>query len=373
MKTRRWRLVAHVAIMSIVGSLMIPLLIGVEASVGATDKLAEHSLVGLTLMLVYFGMAFAGRIRYLKLEGKPIGRRTDLFSSIFHRGGGAIIVLLAWWNCYTGLVRIGPEDSHFAVVVLSSFPMGYDLPIFGQIRRFCFWPYISFIFLIFLIAEIRMRRYDKKHRKNLEDVISGKDSVWEDCDTEGLERMTMETFLDMTRLGSQFCVVQGRVLDITNFMDIHPGGRDMLRYACGSDITRELFGKRDVDGIKHTHSPGALRLLRTLVRAVLVVDNKDETQPDDEEEGGGGGGVAMPPSLSRSTTTQIFRPGKVISVKYLTPNIELNEKSKPVILLRLSLPASSRLFHKRKILPSCAFTFRGQDSKGKRQPPLPTW
>jgi hypothetical protein len=111
--------------MGFVGSLMVPLLIGVEASVGATDKTAEHCVVGLSLMIVFFFMVFAGRIRYLKLEGKPVGRKTDIVSLIFHKYGGLTIVALAWWNCYTGLVRIGPEDSYIQIVVLSSFPMGY--------------------------------------------------------------------------------------------------------------------------------------------------------------------------------------------------------------------------------------------------------
>jgi hypothetical protein len=76
-------------------------------------------------MIVFFFMVFAGRIRYLKLEGKPVGRKTDIVSLIFHKYGGLTIVALAWWNCYTGLVRIGPEDSYIQIVVLSSFPMGY--------------------------------------------------------------------------------------------------------------------------------------------------------------------------------------------------------------------------------------------------------
>ena len=61
---------------------MIPLLIGVEASVGATDKTTEHSLVGLILMGIYFVMAFAGRVRYLMLEGRKVGRRSALASKI---------------------------------------------------------------------------------------------------------------------------------------------------------------------------------------------------------------------------------------------------------------------------------------------------
>ena len=96
MKTRQWRLVAHVSLMGIVGSMMVPLLVGVEASVGATDKTVEHSFVGLLLLGVYFIMVFAGRIRYLKLQGKKVGRKTYFFSAILHKYGGVVMVLLAW-------------------------------------------------------------------------------------------------------------------------------------------------------------------------------------------------------------------------------------------------------------------------------------
>ena len=96
MKTRPSRLVWHVSLMGIVGSMMVPLLIGVEASVGATNKTQEHSFVGLCLMGFYFVMVFAGRIRYLKLQGQKVGRKTYFFSAILHKYGGVVMVILAW-------------------------------------------------------------------------------------------------------------------------------------------------------------------------------------------------------------------------------------------------------------------------------------
>ena len=270
MKTRKWRLVAHISLMSFLGSLMIPLLIGVEAAVGATNKLAEHRLVGLCLVLVFFFMAAAGRIRYLILEGHEVGKRSALFSKILHIYGGYVILGLGWWNCYTGLVRIGPEDSYVQVTVFSSFPLGYNLPIFGQIRKYVFFPYISFVMLIFIIAEIRQRRRNAGKDKMCEGYLDGSNSIWDDDEDEVLETMTIESFLDLTRLGSALCIVEGRVLDITDFIDVHPGGRDLLRFALGVDITQELLGLRDVDGIKYVHSHDALNLLKTLVKANLV-------------------------------------------------------------------------------------------------------
>ena len=125
LKTRQWRLVAHISIMGSVGSMMVPLLIGVQASVGASDKLAQHSIIGLSIMSAFFVMAATGRFRYLKWEGQKIGKRIDFLTLVLHRYGGATFIALAWWNCYTGLVRIGPEDSYVEVVLFSTYSMGY--------------------------------------------------------------------------------------------------------------------------------------------------------------------------------------------------------------------------------------------------------
>lgn len=116
MKTSSWRLIAHVSMMGICGSLLVPMIIGVEASVGATEKTAEHALVGIILTSFFFVFAFLGRVRYmLHSSGKSSGKRVDFWSLIIHKYGGYIFVGLAWWNCYTGLVRIGPEDSFVQV------------------------------------------------------------------------------------------------------------------------------------------------------------------------------------------------------------------------------------------------------------------
>lgn len=58
-----------------------------QASVGASDKLQGHSVVGLTIMFFYFAMAFFGRIRYLVIEGRKVGRKMKILSLIVHRYG----------------------------------------------------------------------------------------------------------------------------------------------------------------------------------------------------------------------------------------------------------------------------------------------
>ena len=105
--------------------------------------------------------------------------------------------------------------------------MGYDLPVFGIIRKYVYGPYIAFVILVFVVAEVRDRRL---RSQSVEKILSETGSIWDDKDEESdLEPMTMETFLDVTRLGSALCIVDGRVLDITDFVNIHPGGPELLK------------------------------------------------------------------------------------------------------------------------------------------------
>ncbi len=85
--------------------MMIPLLIGVEASVGASDKSQAHAIVGITMLFMLFVLVAAGRIRYLKWEGRKVGKRTDFVTKVIHKAGGYCFIGLAWWNCYTGYVN----------------------------------------------------------------------------------------------------------------------------------------------------------------------------------------------------------------------------------------------------------------------------
>ena len=379
MKTSSWRLTAHISLMGVVGSLMVPLLIGVQASVGATNKAQDHSIVGLILMIVYFFMAFAGRIRYLKLAGRKIGKKTDFCSLVLHKYGGFCIIGTAWWNCYTGLVRIGPEDSYVQAVVFSSIPLGYNLPVFGFIRKYLFFPYIACVGIIFALAEAKRRGLNgSSHIKKMQAILTGETSLWDDLPTEDIEEMTMETFLDLTRMGTALCIVDNYVLDITEFMENHPGGQHLLRYARGSDITEEVIGTRDVDGHRNVHSHSALQLMKTLVRAVLVDPDKKhkvessffEKEPvlnQEDKSSLFGSGAMSRTSLStkrpRHSTASAFRRARIVEIRNLTPEIEITHDCKPVILFRLAFPNtfSGKL---KTCLPSFVFTFRGISRTG---------
>mmetsp|Transcript_22791 Transcript_22791/g.25964 ORF Transcript_22791/g.25964 Transcript_22791/m.25964 type:complete len:1587 (-) Transcript_22791:233-4993(-) len=366
MKTKKWRMVAHISIMGIIGSLVVPLLVGVEASVGATSAISEHKVVGLSLLVVYFLMVAAGRVRYLKLTGSKVGRRTDVITHFFHRYMGLAIVFLSWWNCYTGLVRIGPEDISVQLFIMGSKAIGYDIAIFARLRRHIFFPYLGCVLLIFLIAEFRLHQSKRATHDNneIDSILEGSKTIWEDDGSE-LDIMTIENFLYTTR-HSALCVVDGRVLDLTDFMEIHPGGKDFMKYAQGSDITAEILGRRDIDGIKHTHGQGALKLMNSLVKAKLEKSGEDKIH---KGRGGITSLISRPTHLVKSIKSKLmYTPGRVVSVKCITPSLNIGNTSRPVIWLRLAVPRDQRESRQTNasLTPSSAFTFRGRDKQGRQ-------
>lgn len=97
---------------------------------------------------------------------------------------------VAWWNCYTGLVRIGPEDSYFQIILLGNFPLGYDMDIFGFIRQYVFFPYIAIVCLVFVFAEARRyKNVNSSHKNFMENMVEGKASILSAVADEYLEKV----------------------------------------------------------------------------------------------------------------------------------------------------------------------------------------
>ena len=60
---------------------------------------------------------------------------------------------------------------------------------------------------------------------------------------EDLPEISVDMFLTLTKLGSALSIVDGYVIDIGNFMDVHPGGTNVLRFAIGCDISPYVVGE----------------------------------------------------------------------------------------------------------------------------------
>ena len=137
----------------------------------------------------------------------------------------------------------------------------------------------------------------------------------------------------------------------------------------GSDITDELLGRRDVDGIKHRHSGAALRLLRKYVKARIAESSASAAFRTSEiipEEDSKSCRNSSRISAVRTSRAGIYRRGRIIGVEYVTPNMPSSDSSRPVILLRVALPKMTFVDDPDDdiLLPGTVYVFRGIDERG---------
>ena len=86
-----------------------------------------------------------------------------------------------------------------------------------------FFPYLGVVIAIFIFAEIkhissRLRRRTlptDKLKMRISEVLSTGNDIFETMDTK--------TFLELTKHGNQYCIINDFVINYTEFADFHPG------------------------------------------------------------------------------------------------------------------------------------------------------
>uniref|UniRef100_A0A7S1B5D1 Cytochrome b5 heme-binding domain-containing protein n=1 Tax=Corethron hystrix TaxID=216773 RepID=A0A7S1B5D1_9STRA len=345
MKSNKWWLVGHVTIMGVVTS-MIP--VSILSSITAGNTLSDidnHKTLGVLLTILFFFMVGAGKILQLKMQEVFNNEILSKIALNVHRYGAWFVLAAAWYNCYTGLIRIGPE-----VNISFGKHMGYNLPWFGFIRKYMFIPIVSLWTILFIVFEI-------KKKKNTIEAYQG--HILETFKRNALDDMPLKTFLEMTRLGSNLCIVEGMVINLAGFINSHPGGPEVFRFAQGSDITLEFLGKRPVNGMIHMHSKSALKRLRTLAVAKLKGASEEERssilRKDDLMEN---------TNVHFGNDANAFYPASILRIKYLTRELSSSSENKAVILVSIGIKSlNNEKANCVKLLPSSSFFFRIKDGK----------
>jgi len=80
-----------------------------------------------------------------------------------------------------------------------------------------------------------------------------------------LPKMSKPEFKRQVAAGSQLVIVDGRVHDVSKFVEEHPGGRLTLLKYVGEDVTDLFYGANG----NHVHSKGALKFLEAMRTAIL--------------------------------------------------------------------------------------------------------
>ena len=269
-----------------------------------------------------------------------------------------LCLLVLFSSCYTGLERIKAyEGDELEITLFSLKTFSYTLSSFKVIREYVFIPLIIIILLIFLYTEYR-QYYSTRSIDGKKDEALGY-GIFDEI--SGVNEMTLETFLDLTRKGSPLCLVDGYVVDIGSFMAYHPGGSRVLRGAIGADITQQILGQRGVDGIIHAHSPVAFRKLRELVKARLQSSSSlnHDSLYDLEENAPSNG------NNNKTSGLLVFREGKIVGYTDLSPAREKKSKATLRIQIALKMEALDEVSADSCTpLPSTTFAFRGIDTYG---------
>ena len=259
---------------------------------------------------------------------------------------------------------------YFHSHVLSS--LGYDLEFFGFFRKYIFFPWLGCVILTFIVTEARVRL-----AKNLEEKImigTGNDLTC--ANYEDLPLMSLETFLFMTRHGSELSIIDGHVVDISSFIEHHPGGANVLRFAVGSDITPYFFGVLDIHGQRHKHGPNALRALRRLVKWKLESEFKEESNVMRSSSMVSKGQERLSSMLGRKLSdcpsvlaAHVIRSAEIVGHEVVSAgNDSKNEKC--IIKLSISMERNEDMdVLLGTPIPSSTFIFRHADSDGITERP----
>merc|ERR1719258_1020805 len=98
-----------------------------------------------------------------------------------------------------------------------------------------------------------------------------------------LVKFTARQVVRQVAMGAKWVIMAGRLYDVQNLLDVHPGGSYLLRRCIGADVTSMFHGKTTVDGMvsPHKHTFRAAKLLTSLCVGTLVADDGEDSDSSD--------------------------------------------------------------------------------------------
>jgi hypothetical protein len=254
--------------------------------------------------------------------------------------------------------------------------MGYDLEFFGFFREYLFFPWLAIIVSIFLVTEARARFANKRQWE----TIARKGNILNLAINKVLPELSMDSFLFLTRHGSELSIIGGYVVDISTFVAVHPGGANVLRFAVGSDITPYFTGALEINGRRHTHSANALGALRPLVKWKLI---ESEPKPEvkerrtsllkripvsrslDANHSSKEVGTSTEGSRHSILAGHVFRNAEIVGLEDVVSEGNDSQNEKRIIKLSIMMARNEVIdIHLGTPMPTATFIFRYVDSDG---------
>ncbi|KAG5179290.1 hypothetical protein JKP88DRAFT_349982 [Tribonema minus] len=253
------------------------------AAMASTDGkfTSRHGKIGLAIFCGVIVMFISGTIRKMGIENqgnKYLGTNFDRIHQMnkhLHRYMGKCLVALAFFNVYLGLVIIAPDASATSVIEIGGMDaagetaLSVQVPdIFNIVRRVFFPVTLLLMAILFIAAEVHLQL--GKYRTKVD--ISQK---------MGLPSYSLEQFNDG---GEKWVIVNDAIVDVSDYMKVHPGGSKVLKDSIGTDITKDIMGVQPVgQGVmqgSHKHSNKAwLAIQANIVAHVDVHEEVLDYQP----------------------------------------------------------------------------------------------
>jgi hypothetical protein len=138
---------------------------------------------------------------------------------------------------------------------------------------------ILFFFLyvgIFVLIEKIYRKYSKfeSYTDKLNYISEKKKQI---------PKMTLDEFNEKIKSGRKLAIMDNYVLDMTSFMNFHPGGKFVLEYNIGRDIGKYISGAYVMENTTykplrflhpHSHTKYAFSIIRDMIIATLSISNE---------------------------------------------------------------------------------------------------
>ncbi|CAM9534507.1 unnamed protein product [Ascophyllum nodosum] len=290
----------HEEIMIVASEAVLPLGITAVFASGGNHR-SSHAHWGYYMIAAVAAQIFTGWMRCKGLEAKHSN-----FSSFhrcnkyFHIWAGRFAYLAGVVQCYRGLELVSDRDN---LVFSAGDGLDLNLGTFGKVQQYFFPSWFAFIALSFAFLESRKqyRRYFKKGAaKGCGCIELVNEDYVSEADRKALARLmprtedlpiyTVTEFNDKVVLNGQtWVLVDGAILDVSNFSHRHPGGARLILNAVGTDITNELLGEELSVGhamsfTPHRHPESAWVIARSLVVGYIEEDDEYDGQGELEKE-----------------------------------------------------------------------------------------
>jgi hypothetical protein len=254
---------------------------------------SAHGIIGVTMLFLVFLQAVTGHLRAAGIQGrlvKYMGTNYDtphIVIKHIHKWLGKGVILLGFGQLFVGLKQISSQDTSLSVEGIDDNggdEISFNFNVFPTIREYILPIWMCLVSAAFIYLEVQ--HHFKRHRRN-QDVEEKLNLPI--LDTEGLnERL----------IGGELLIIVGdKVVDIADFLKVHPGGSkvreedrnsilssgqttltsvsaQVLKESIGQDCTQELLGKKPVGQGQymdraHKHSNTAWTVIDSRVVAYM--------------------------------------------------------------------------------------------------------